>query len=161
MSLKKLSQPFVRCSRTQYVFPFVNAAAADSVLAPLFRLKHAKIIASESNGRYDPENDAFVIPEGDDEKVYTGTVQIVKGKPTKLYQLGPEWNWQLIGDDKVFEACWSNDFCNPGKYYVAEDFFAEDRCYDPDEVLTVRGLPVGGSWQSNDYGSAHTATRIA
>lgn len=161
MSSKKPRQPFVRCSRTQYVFPFLNAATEGSGLSPLFRLKHAKIIASESNGRYDPENDAFVIPQGDEEKVYTGVLRSVKGKLTKLYQFGPEWDWCLVGEGKVFEAYWGNDFWITGKYYVAEDFFSEGRSYDPDDVRAVRELPVGGYWQSSDYGSCHTATRLA
>lgn len=60
---------------------------------------------------------------------------------------------------KEFRACWSNDFCNPGTRLLSEDFFSVELSYSIDEVAAIRGLEVGETWQSHDYGSAHTVTR--
>lgn len=158
MPTSKKKRQFARCPRSQFVFPFVEMDTADGTFVPMLRLKHASVIAAELHGHYDLESDSIVIP-GED-TAYHAVVKKVNGRHTKFYPVGPQWDWQKTGDTRVYEAYWSKDFYNDGKYFVAEDFFSVERCYEPEEVQEVHALGVGGYWESHDYGSFHTATRV-
>jgi len=62
---------------------------------------------------------------------------------------------------KKYRAYWSRDFHNPGARRVDEAFFTEELCYSKDDIVAIRALVVGETWESWHYGSAHIVTRLA
>lgn len=129
-------------------------------MRPLFRIRYAKRLAAEFNGRYDSVFDTFIFEVDGKTYSYRGVNHVIKGRPTKLYPIGSDWDWTAVGESKIFEAYWGDSFWLTGKFFVTEDFFAEGRCYDPEEVAALHSMPVGADWQSTDYGSGHTVTRL-
>jgi hypothetical protein len=136
---------------------------------PYFTFEEAMRVAQTMGDMtYDPVKDTFIATnsgEPDDIDVYQAVYINVNGKQVKTYPLGAgSWCWNMVlpsGDLKVYMAYWSKEaFFNELTNQVAQTFFTDGLGYDKDEIEAINALEVGETWQSNDYGSYHTAIRI-